>query len=515
MSPMQGYEVSSNERNNTTTYYTCRENERSDSAEELECVTYDELEIGQSASVIRTIKSSDIKGFAAVSGDVNPAHLDKEFAKKDIFKGIVAHGMLSGALISTVLGTQLPGPGTIYLNQSIRFCRPVRIGDVVTVTLTVAEKRPNYHAVFNCKCTNQKGEIVSSGIAEVIAPKEKIYVTKPEVPELELMQIGRFCKQFIEKAQSCSYKPRVAVIYPCSDVALEGAIAGYKDGLIIPVLVGPTNIIKKVADNCNLDIESIEIVDVQFSAEAAAKGVRMIHDKTADFLMKGSLHTSEFLAAIVDPINGLRGERRISHCCVMDIPNYPHPLLITDIAVNIAPDLMAKKDITQNAIDLAHALGIKRPKVAILSAEETISPRMPSTIDAAALCKMSDRGQITGAILDGPLAFDVAVSTVAAEIKKIKSSVSGNPDILIAPGIESANILAKEFKYFTHASMPGLVLGAKVPVVLTSRADDTLSRTTSCALAVLYVEYLKQIKEENKEEFPADSLGNSTYQPSA
>jgi phosphotransacetylase/acyl dehydratase len=453
--------------------------------------TYDELQLGQKVAIKREVTHLDIELFAIVSGDINPAHFDEGYAKRDIFHDIVAHGMLSGAFISTILGTRLPGPGTIYLKQSLQFHKPVKVNDVIEVQLEVKEKKADSRVVLSCVCTNQDGVSVVTGIAEVIAPSEKIVFEKPQLPMLEILEPGRFCKEFINKAKAIANKPKVAVVYPCSENALLGAVEAYQNDLMIPILLGPADIIKQIAADYSMDLSGMEIIDIKSSVVAAEEAVLMVHQGKADLLMKGSLHTGEFLKAIIDPVKGLRTENRISHCCVMDIPNYDRPLLISDIAVNIAPDLMEKKDIIQNAIGLAHAIGIELPKVALLSAEELVSPKMTSSIDAAILCKMAERGQIKGAILDGPLAFDVALSKVAADIKQLKSAVSGSPDILIAPSIEAANILAKEFKYFTLALMPGLVLGAKVPAILTSRSDDALTRVTSCALAALYVNYFQ------------------------
>jgi phosphotransacetylase/acyl dehydratase len=454
-------------------------------------IPYDELKIGQKVSIKREITEKDIELFAIVSGDINPTHFDANDDINHSLDDVVAHRMLSGALISTILGTRLPGPGTTYLNQTLHFTKPIKINDIITVTLTVAEKKEDFHVTLNCECVNQKNELVCHGLAEVIASNKKINVEKPVLPHLEIIENGVLCREFIEKAKKLKNKLKVAVVYPCSDVALEGATEGYSHNLIEPILVGPINIIKSLAKKHNFDISGIEIVDVSTEHEAAEQSVLMVHQGKVDALMKGSLHTSSFLRAIVDSKKGLRGSSRISHCCVMDIPNYDRPLLISDIAINIAPDLVVKKDIVQNAINLAHAIGIDVPKVALLCAEESVSLNMPATIDAAALCKMADRGQITGAILDGPLAFDVALAKSAAAIKKIESLVSGSPDILVAPTIESANILAKQLKYFTHALMPGLVLGAKAPAILTSRSDNALTRVASCAIAALYVDFYK------------------------
>lgn len=455
---------------------------------------YDELKIGQMSSIKREVTKNDIELFAIVSGDINPTHFDSnQLIDNKYYDTIVAHKMLCGAFISKILGTSLPGAGTIYLSQSLKFSKPMKIGDVITVSLVVKEKKENFQVILDCKCVNQNNELVCEGIAEVIAPQKKIITHKPLLPKLQIIENGVLCNDLIARAQKLPNKLTVAVVYPCSDIALQGAAEGYSNKLIEPILIGPSNFIKELAIKHKIDIAGIEIIDVNSEEEAAELSVLMVHQGKANALMKGSLHTSMFLKAIIDPRKGLRTNSRITHCCVMDIPNYKRPLLIADIAINIAPDLNVKKDIVQNAINLAHSIGIKIPKVAILCAEESVSLTMPATIDAASLCKMADRGQIKGGIIDGPLAFDVALSQNSADIKNVKSPVSGNPDILIAPNIESANILAKELKYFTHALMPGIVLGAKVPAILTSRSDNALTRVASCAIAALYVHYNNKV----------------------
>ncbi|PHO02829.1 phosphate acetyltransferase [Rhodobacteraceae bacterium 4F10] len=280
-----------------------------------------------------------------------------------------------------------------------------------------------------------------------------------------------------------------AVVHPCDDASLEGAIAARDNGLITPILVGPKDKINAAASKAGLDISGCEIIDAAHSHEAAKLAVSLVHEGRAQALMKGALHTDEIMGEVVHKTRGLRTERRMSHVFVLDVPTYPKPLLISDAAINIFPDLETKADIIQNAIELGHALGVDLPKVAILSAVETIYPKIPSTVEAAALCKMAERGQITGGLLDGPLAFDNAVSKAAAETKGIVSEVAGDPDILIAPDLEAGNMIAKQLMYLAGADSAGLVLGARVPVMLTSRADGTLSRVVSAALAQLMVHY--------------------------
>jgi phosphotransacetylase len=276
-----------------------------------------------------------------------------------------------------------------------------------------------------------------------------------------------------------------AVAHPCEASALEGAVEAAQKGLIAPLLVGPATKIAEVAESAKIDLGNLPIVDVPHSHAAAQKAVELIREGKAEILMKGSLHTDELMSAVVSREGGLRTARRISHVFVMDVPTYHKVLIVTDGAINIAPTLEDKVDICQNAIDLAISLGLEQPKVAILAAVETVNSKMPATIDAAALCKMAERGQIKGALLDGPLAFDNAISTRAAETKGIKSAVAGDPDILLAPDLEAGNILAKQLSFLANADSAGMVLGARVPVILTSRADSVRSRIASCAVAKL------------------------------
>jgi len=276
-----------------------------------------------------------------------------------------------------------------------------------------------------------------------------------------------------------------AVAHPCEATALSGAVEAYQRGLIMPLLVGPAASIEKTAASAGIDLKKLEIIDVPHSHAAAEKAVALIREGRAEILMKGSLHTDELMGAVVSRDGGLRTARRISHVFLMDVPTYHKPLVITDGAINIAPTLEDKIDICQNAIDLAISLGVERPKVAILAAVEIVTSKMPATIDAAALCKMADRGQIKNGILDVPLAFDNAISKEAAETKGIQSPVAGDPDILLAPDLEAGNMLAKQLSFLANADSAGMVLGARVPIILTSRADSVRSRIASCAVAVL------------------------------
>jgi phosphotransacetylase len=291
-------------------------------------------------------------------------------------------------------------------------------------------------------------------------------------------------EQLLARCQSLEPVP-TSVVHPCEESALAGAVEAAHKGLIAPILVGPAAKIAATARSGGIDLGNIQILDVPHSSAAAAKSVELIRKGETELLMKGSLHTDELMAAIVSREGGLRTGRRISHVFVMDVPTYHKVLIVTDGAINIAPTLEDKVDICQNAIDLAISLGLERPKVAILAAVETVTSKMPATIDAAALCKMAERGQIKGAILDGPLAFDNAISRQAALTKGIVSEVAGDPDILLAPDLEAGNILAKQLSFLANADSAGLVLGARVPVILTSRADSVRSRIASCAVAML------------------------------
>ncbi|MBE0624728.1 MAG: bifunctional enoyl-CoA hydratase/phosphate acetyltransferase [Burkholderiales bacterium] len=452
----------------------------------IENRTYDEIEIGDSATITRTLKPADIQLFAIMSGDVNPAHVDPEYAKSSMFREVIAHGMWGGALISTVLGTQFPGPGTIYIDQTLHFSRPVGLGDTITVTLTATRKFDhNHHIVFDCLCTNQDGQKVIGGTAEVLAPTEKIKRARIEMPEVTFLD--REARYLRLLARTKDIAPALmAVAHPCDADSMGGVVRATEAGLIIPILVGPEQKIRAIAREHGFDLGSMEIIDVAHSHDAAAQAVALVRAGRAEALMKGSLHTDELMTEVVAAA-GLRTERRISHVFIANVPTYPRELLITDAAINIDPTLDDKVDIVQNAIDLAHILGVPEPKVAILAAVETVTAKMRATIDAGSLCKMADRGQITGGILDGPLAFDNAVSLVAAKTKGIRSAVAGRADILVVPDLESGNMLAKQLEYLADALLAGVVVGASVPIVLTSRADSAEARAASCAIALLMV----------------------------
>lgn len=452
----------------------------------IENRTFPEIAVGDTASLTRTLRAQDISLFALASGDVNPTHLDRDYAATDRIHGVIAHGFWGGSLISAVLGTELPGSGTVYLGQTLKFLRPVRIGDSVTARVTVREKdAANNRLRLDCVCLNGQGETVITGEAEVLAPIERVRRPRVLLPEAHLHERGRHWARLIEAARRFA-PAKTAVVHPCDAASLEGMRAAREAGLIVPVLVGPRPKIESAAQAAGVDLNGIEIVEAPHSHAAAEKAVSLARAGQAAALMKGALHTDEILVAAMSRATGLRTERRMSHVYALDVPSYPKPLFLTDAAVNIAPSLEQKRDIVQNAVDLVRALGIAQPKAAILSAVETISTKLASTLDAAALCKMAERGQITGGLVDGPLAFDTAISRAAADAKTLVSPVAGDADILVVPDLVSGNMLAKQLIHLAGADAAGLLLGARVPVILTSRSDSTAARLVSCALAQLY-----------------------------
>ena len=451
----------------------------------IENRTFDEIQVGDSAQLVRTLKPEDIHLFAVMSGDVNPTHVDAEFARSSQFREVVGHSMWGSTLISTVLGNEFPGPGSVYVSQSLSFYRPITIGDTLTITVTCLEKFDhNHHILFDCLVSNQDGLKVIDGKAEVAAPQQKIRRARVNLPEVTISDRELRYGHLLSISAGLAPIP-IAVAYPCDKESLGGAVQAAQAGLVTPILVGPAVKIRAVAEANDLDIGRFRIVDVPYPHDAAAAAVALCRDGEAEALMKGSLHTDELMSCVVSRDKGLRTSRRISHVFLADVPTYPHPLMITDAAITIEPTLEDKVSIIQNAIDLAHVLGLEEPKVAILAAVETVNPKMRSTIEAAALCKMADRGQIKGGLLDGPLAFDNAVSIVAAKTKGIKSAVAGRADILVVPDLEAGNMVAKQLEYLADALMAGVVLGARVPIVLTSRADTAETRAASCAVVQL------------------------------
>ncbi len=401
------------------------------------------------------------------------------------FQAIAAEAGCGGALIAAVVAGRFPGPGTVLLRQSLESQGAAGPGDTLTLVVSVKSKAAEgRRVILDCRATNQRGTMILNGAVEVIAPAEKIKRRLVRGQNGEIHEKGRRYRRLIELTRGL--RPlRTAVVHPVDEASLVGAVEAAREGLIEAVLVGPEAKIHHAAELANVDLSSFEIVTTEHSHAAAQAAVALARLGKVEAVMKGALHTDELMRAVVDSASGLRTARRLSHVFSIDAPSYPRPLFITDAAVNIYPSLMDKRDIVQNAIDLTRAVGILTPRVAILSAVETVSPDIRSTIDAAALCKMADRGQIVGGILDGPLAFDNAVSLEAARAKGIVSPVAGRADILVAPDLEAGNMLAKQLEYLADADMAGVVVGARVPIVLTSRADKTMARMGSCAIALL------------------------------
>ncbi len=444
---------------------------------------YDELKVGDAASVKRVCTANDLYIFAHASGNLNPLHLPAEDGSAEA----IAPSMWVGALISSVLGNILPGAGTLYRSQSLKFLDRVHVGDELTVAVTVRDKAADGVVVLDTTVTGRGGDRIAEGVAEVLAPTRKVRFDDDRLPEI-LVERHR---HFDRLLQACAgLEPIVtAVAVPEDRASLGGALLAARRGLIRPILVGAAATIRAVAKEMAADLKDMELIDVPDPDAAAAMTVELARTGKAAAVMKGHLHTDELLHHVVKRDGGLRTNRRLSHVFVMDVPGLDHVLIVSDAAINIAPDLMAKVDITQNAINVALALGVERPKVGILSAVETVNPQIPSTIDAAVLAKMADRGQIKGGIVDGPLAMDNAIDVEAAKTKGITSLVAGHADILIVPNLEAGNMLAKELAFVAHAEAAGLVLGATVPIILTSRADGEKARLASCAIAALYREW--------------------------
>jgi phosphate butyryltransferase len=453
-------------------------------AEGLRNRTWDDLAVGDEASIEKTVSSRDLYLFAHASGNLNPLHMPTFDPDHDGISDAVAPSMWIGALISNVLGNVLPGPGTLYRHQSFDFVDRAHVGDQIAITVRLLEKLEKPYVVFETVVTKVGGPIIASGKAMVSAPKEHVTLSHHELPPLLLEEHDHFAK-LIEAAKKLE-PLQTAVVCPDDANSLKGTLLAMRQGLIVPILIGDKAKIEEAAREAHEDLSLIQIIDVSNHTAAAAKAVELVHTGQVRAIMKGNLHSDELLGQVVKREGGLRTSRRISHVFAMNVPTLDHPLFITDAAINIAPDLLTKVDITQNAIDLAQACGIDQPLVAIMSAVETINVNIPSSMEAAILAKMADRGQITGGIVDGPLAMDNAIDMGAAATKKLVSPVAGRAQVLVVPNLESGNMLAKQLTFVSHAQPAGLVLGAKIPVMLTSRADNEAARLASCALAQLY-----------------------------
>ena len=446
---------------------------------------FDMLQVGQEDRLVHTLTPEDFSLLATQAATIGAGLVDPTVAATRAFSTDAAQSGWASALMCALIAGRLPGAGSKLVRQTIETTTPARPGDVMTIVARVMSKTSEgRHVTIGVRATNQHGDLAMSGTAEIIAPKKAI-VAEPREDYVEEMRVkGRRYAQLIEATRSM--KPlKTAVVHPVDEASLMGAAEAAREELVEPVLVGPEAKIRHAAAAHNIDISGFRIVPTEHSHAAAAKAVAMARSGEVEALMKGALHTDELMHEVVASETGLRTSRRISHVFAIDAPAYPRAMFITDAAVNINPSLTDKHDIVQNAIDLVTALGIVTPRVAILSAVETVSPDIRSTVDAAALCKMADRGQITGGILDGPLGFDNAVSLEAARTKGIVSPVAGQADILVVPDLEAGNMLAKQLVYLADAEMAGIVLGARVPIMLTSRADNTVARLGSSAIALI------------------------------
>jgi phosphate acetyltransferase/phosphate butyryltransferase len=436
-------------------------------------------------SLVHTLTSEDFSLLAAQAATLGAGLVDPTVAATRAFSTEAAQSGWAGALMSALIAGRLPGAGSKLVRQTIETTTPARPGDVMTIVAKVMSKAPEGRRVtIGMRATNQHGDLAMSGTVEIVAPKKAIVAEPREEFVQEMHEKGRRYKQLIEVTRNM--KPlKTAIVHPVDEASLMGAVEATREDLIEPVLVGPEKKIRQAAAAHNIDIDGYQIVSTEHSHAAAARAVALARSGEVEALMKGALHTDELMHEVVATETGLRTARHISHVFAIDAPAHPRPLFITDAAVNIIPSLIDKRDIVQNAIDLVTALGIVTPRVAILSAVETVSPDIRSTLDAAALCKMADRGQIVGGILDGPLGFDNAVSLEAARRKGIVSPVAGQADILVVPDLEAGNMLAKQLVYLADAEMAGIVVGARVPIILTSRADNTMARLGSSAIALI------------------------------
>jgi len=445
--------------------------------------TWAELKVGDVATIERKCAEQDLVLFAHVSGNTNPIMLP-DGSGNHASKDVIAPSMWVGSLISAVLGNVLPGPGTLYRSQSLAFKKRVHVGDRLLVKVTCCEIRDEPVAVFRAEITDQAGAVVCDGVAEVDAPTVSMETPVRQLPALIVDHAEHFARLVDLAAQLPPLK--TVIVCPEDHNSLGGALLSAERGLISPVLIGDPGRISAAAHAIGADISGWALVPERDHRAAAARAVAMVLSGEAGAVMKGAIHSDELLAAVVRKDGGLRTNGRISHVFALDVPTLDEILFISDAAINIAPDLLAKVDIIQNAIDLARACGLDRPRVGVLSAVETINPNIPSTLDAAVLSKMAERGQIKGGVVDGPLAMDNAIDMEAAKTKGIASLVAGHANVLIVPNLESGNMLAKELTFVARAEAAGLVVGARVPVMLTSRADNDRARLASCALAQLY-----------------------------
>lgn len=446
--------------------------------------TFDSLQIGDSTQVRRQIATSDIRTFVSFAGDVLQESLDHELAVDPDFHAALSAGGTGAMLLISLVAARLPGPGTHLTGVSFEIENPLRKDDIAVAEVRVAALDPDTRAVtFEARCALEDGTEIVSGRIEAIAPDAS--VSRPFGKPVSIKaETTPDRLEHIEKLGRDAGPVRTAVVNPVDTPSLAGALDSAEAGLITSVLIAPEVDLRKAAESAGRDLAGIETVDCSDAHEAAHKAAALAATGDCGAIMKGKIHTDDLLHAILER-HELRTDRKLSHVFVEDLPGYPRLLFVADAAVNIAPDLHTLRDIVQNAIDLARALGIERPKVALLSAVETVNRQIPSTVAADEIRKMAERGEITDADVDGPLALDNAVSEQAARIKGISSPVAGRADILIAPDLEAANILAKDLDYLAGADAAGIALGAAVPIALTSRADTSRERRASAALAAI------------------------------
>lgn len=452
---------------------------------QLNSLTLDEIQVGDCAEVRRLINQDDLYVFATSSGNYNPMHLIEHAQSDKQMVEPVAPGMFVASLISAVLGNQLPGAGALYRRQVLDFHERAHCGEELLCRVKVLEKMAD--GALRLATTVERvadGTVILSGEAEVLPTATKIDLKEVEVPGL-IVQRHRHFEALLERARALPAMP-TAVVCPQDDNSLGGALLAAREGLITPIFIGHADKILATARALGEDISAFELIDVPISAEAAAtRACALVREGRVAAVMKGHMHTDDLLKPMLDKTGGLRVGRRFTHVFVMDVPGQPEPVMVTDAAINIAPDLLTKIDICQNAIDLAHSLGMD-PRVGVLSAVEMVNPAIQSSIDAALLSKMADRGQIRGGLVEGPLAMDNAVDMGAARAKGLRGGVAGRANILVVPGLDAGNMLAKQLAFVSHAEGAGLVLGARVPVILNSRSDSPMSRLASCAVASLH-----------------------------
>ncbi|MBZ4021825.1 enoyl-CoA hydratase [Rhodobacter sp. TJ_12] len=445
---------------------------------------YDELQPGMSAELRRLCTADDIYAFVAATGNHNPMHVEHQDAEGQKAQPL-APGLFVASMLSSLLGSILPGPGTRYRDQTLSFHDYVQAGEELVAKVTVHSKEASGIVLLNTEVRRVGDDaLICSGQARVHAPEKYIRYEEIDAPGL-IVQRHRHFEKLLDKAEDLP-ELATAVVCPEEQTALEGALISAERGLIKPILIGKPEKIEAAAKALGKSLADYEVVEMMTHRDAARQAVALVHEGRAQAIMKGHLHTDDLLRPMLDKQTGLRIGRRFTHVFVMDVPGVSHPLLVTDAAINIAPDLATKVDICQNAIDLAISLGMETPKVGVLSAVETVNPSMPSSIDAALLSKMAERGQIKGGVVDGPLAMDNAVDIGAARTKGLRGPVAGQADVLVVPGIDAGNMLAKQLAYISHAEAAGVVLGARVPVILNSRSDSAMARLASAAVASIH-----------------------------